>query len=238
MFHESALYIGQHDRFGDGRMVMMLKRFFSDPKRMILVVAAAVVLAFVCLALLMGLGWRVYRNQATPEPTVVPVDIGYCGDRLTSLCVVSFGRDVFGKTVINFYVPQRRYPLFYLNIVRASGVGKYECETNKKISTSVLCTGEAINLGEGFEIQVLSVKNDSLLARGSFTLTAYLITTPVISDAADSDSDLEETPTPPTSFEEQISTSTPTISSSSGSTATDTSTPTPTSTSSSAYPYP
>jgi hypothetical protein len=150
-----------------------------------LLLALAGIVFVVCLFLLAGLGWTVFRPQvdATPTPTVQPDAFNYCGAQLTSLCVVSFGRDAFGDTVINLYVPQKMYPDFYLKVIRVSRESRYDCEMNKVVKTSVLCSGDAINLGEGFDIQLLSEQDDRLLAQGTFTLTAFLVGTPAVGDA-------------------------------------------------------
>lgn len=217
---------------------MMIGKIFSDPKRTVLIVAALILAAFVCIALLAGLGWTSYRNRATPEPTIEPFIFEYCGERLTELCVVSFGRDAFGDTIINLYVPQRMYPLFYLNIVRSSGESRYECERNKNVQTSIYCTGTPINLGEGFEIQMISEADDRLLARGTFTLTAFLVTTQraegEVSETETPDASsifgVDETETP-TATETDDDFSTSTEESIDSGSATPTQTP-------SSYPYP
>lgn len=146
-------------------------------KRKLLIFALAGIFIFICLTLLAGLGWTAFRSQAdTSVPTVPPDAFNYCGAQLTSLCVVSFGRDVFGSTIINLYVPENEYAPFYLNVIRASGEGRYDCVTNKKVGTSVYCTGSAINLGEGLEMQLVAESNGNVMAQGTFVLTAYLVT--------------------------------------------------------------
>ena len=146
-------------------------------KRKLLIFALAGIFIFICLTLLAGLGWTALRSRfATPTVAHEPEPFSYCGAQLTSLCVVSFGRDVFGSTIINLYVPENEYAPFYLNVIRASGESRYDCVTSKKVSTSVYCTGSAINLGEGFEIQMIAERNGSLMAQGTFVLTAYLVT--------------------------------------------------------------
>lgn len=155
--------------------IFSVTEFTSKRKLLILVVAG--VFIFICLLLLAGLGWTAFRSQAdAPAPTVQPDAFNYCGAQLTSLCVVSFGRDVFGSTIINLYVPEDVYAPFYLNIIRASGESRYDCVTSKKVGTSVYCTGSPINLGEGFEIQMIAESNGGLMAQGTFVLTAYLVT--------------------------------------------------------------
>ncbi len=193
-----------------------MMEFVSKWKWLILALAGIVLM--ICLFLLAGLGWTVFRPQEEmPAPTVQPDVFQYCGARLTSLCVVSFGRDAFGDTVINLYVPQKTYPNFYLMVLRASGESRYACEINKAVKTSAYCSGDAINLGEGFEIQLLAELDDRLLAQGTFTLTAFLIGTPAVGDAVSEPKgkeptatiDVVETPTSsPSVFEINPSTAT------------------------------
>lgn len=175
-----------------------MTEFISKWKWLILALAGMVLI--LCLFLLAGLGWTAFRSQAAaPTLTREPESFDYCGARLDSLCVVSFGRDAFGNTIINLYVPEDAYSSFYLNVIRVSGESRYDCVANKKITASVYCTGRAINLGEGFEIQMIAERNDSLMARGIFTLTAYLVTTQSAGEDA-----LEEAVTePPATFEAQ-----------------------------------
>ena len=189
-------------------MVMMLKKIFSDPKRVVILVAIAILVLFVCAAVLIFGGWSLF-NQSEPASTVEPVSFGYCGAEFTDLCVVSFGRDALGGTVINLYVPIKEYPVFYLNIVRQSGEQRFICEWNKDVRTSVYCVGPSLNLGEGFKIQIFSEKGNIFLAEGEFTLTAFRVTTPMVGngDSAttpggfteESASDAEETSTPTSS---------------------------------------
>jgi hypothetical protein len=223
-------------------MVMMVGKFFSDPKRVALIAIAAVVVAFVCFVVFAGLGWNAFSNRKPPEATTEPVSFGYCGAQLAELCVVSFGRDVFGDTVINLYVPLRRYPVFYLNVIRRSGESRYECTWNKDDKSSVYCVGDAMNLGEGFEIQMYAKEDDRLLAQGSFILVAFSVTTPVV---AGDDTAVVTTPTDSTFTESATSTvgtkknATSTVTSTDESATNTDSTSTPTSTQSLSYPsYP
>lgn len=142
-------------------------------------------------------------SGAPSAPTLEPETFSYCGARLTDLCVVSFGRDAFGDTVVNLFVPSGHYPAFHLNIVRNTGVDIYECVWSKIDETSVYCTGRALNLEEGVEIQILSDQDDLLLARGTFTVNAFLVTTPQVGEAPTteesglgSESNKTETPSP------------------------------------------
>lgn len=148
-----------------------------------LIFAFAGIFLLVCLVLFAGLGLSVFRGQsATPTATVEPDVFNYCGAQLTSLCVLSFGRDAFDQTVVNLYVPPRTYPSFYLKLLRTSGESEYVCTANKTVKTSVYCVGDALNLGEGLVMQLLAEKDDRLLAQGDFTLKAFLVPTVVLNE--------------------------------------------------------
>ncbi|NWF64287.1 MAG: hypothetical protein HXY38_08275 [Chloroflexi bacterium] len=191
--------------------------------------AATVSALALCVGGLTAAGWAFNRLRPTPEPTKVPVQFGYCGAQLNTLCVVSFGQDVFGKTVVNLYVPRQTYPPFYMKVIRVSGESVYACEANQDVITSVYCSGEALNLGDGIELQLLAELDDRLLAQGVFSLTAFRVATPVPeptqSEAASSPK-TGATPTPRSGN--------PTQPSPSGRDSPQTLTPT----SSSSYPYP
>ena len=185
-----------------------MTEFVSKWKYLLLALAGIGLL--ICLVLFAGLGLSVFRAQnATPTATVEPDVFNYCGAQLTSLCVLSFGRDAFGQTVINLYVPPRTYPLFYLKLLRVTGESEYVCTANKTVKTSVYCVGDALNLGEGLVMQLLAEKDDRLLAQGDFTLKAFLVPSVVVDDEADSDSPEPASTSKPTSTSRPESTPTP-----------------------------
>lgn len=208
-----------------------MNEFISKWKWLIL--AFAGIFLVLCLFLFTGVGWAVFRSQeTTPTLTREPEAFNYCGAQLTSLCVVSFGRDAFGNTIINLYVPEDTYAPFYLNVIRTSGESRFDCVVNKKVDTSVYCTGTPINLGEGFEIQVIAERNGNLMAQGTFVLTAYLVTTQSAEETA-----IEKAATEATATLETQATSTPFSSNSRpSSTSTPTQTPTPSTPSYPNYP--
>lgn len=212
--------------------------FFSKWKWQLLALTG--IFLIFCLVLFAGLGWYVFRGQgAPPTATTEPDVFNYCGAQLTSLCVLSFGRDAFDQTIINLYVPPRTYPSFYLKLLRTSGESEYVCTVNKTVKTSVYCVGDALRLGEGFVMQLLAEKDDRLLAQGAFTLKAFLVPTVVFNE----DESASESPEPastaepestPTAFDFFEETITPTADL--NGTDTGTGTPTPTSESYPNYP--
>lgn len=115
-------------------------------------------------------------GQAPLEPPAETIPaFGYCGAEPQELCILSFGRDANGNAVINFFVPQRDFPDFYLRIRRLHGESVYVCIENEETPSSVLCMGDVLHLNERVEIDVMAVEDYRLLARGTFTLKAILI---------------------------------------------------------------
>jgi hypothetical protein len=165
--------------------------FISKRKWQILALAAGI--GVICFTLLAGSGWAVSRFTRTPTPTIAPVSFGYCGESLTGLCVVSFGRDAFGNGIVNLYAPPEKFSEFYLNVVRKSGEERFDCVWVEEVETSVYCFGAPLILGEGMEIQIRSLTDDSLLAQGTFALTAFLVQTPPVQSALE---EAAATPTP------------------------------------------
>lgn len=211
----------------DGGRIFNVK---LDSKWTGVLIIVTAVLALLCVVGVAAAGWAVTRPQSTPEPTDVPVRFEYCGERLKDLCVVSFGRDVFGNTVINLYVPQQTYPPFYMKVIRASDESLYECDANEDVVTSVYCVGAPLNLGDGFELQLLTELGDELLAQGTFTLTAFRVTTPIPEPTATgSNSAPQKAPT---------SRASPTPTASATPSDLDTNLPTSTPTPESSYTYP
>lgn len=176
-------------------MMSMIHSLYSSKASRVLFAGIFLIIMLACS----GIG-------KTPSSTLEPETFGYCGARLSRLCVVSFGRDAFGDTVVNLFVPRMRYPAFYLNIVRKTGAEVYECVWSKVDETSVYCTGKALNLDEGIEIQLLTRLDDRLLAQGTFTVNAFFVTTPKVEEApatpiskiGSGDSNNDETVTPET----------------------------------------
>ena len=165
-----VLVIEQSRSFCDGRMVTMIGKLFSNPKWM-----ALGALGIILIALLGWAGWRILSLRTDPQPTPRPVVFTYCGADLEEICVLSFGRDGNGDTVINLFVPEKGFLAFYLKVIRLNGESLFECHVNDALPESVYCIGDAVNLEERLEISVISEEGDTLLATGRFTVTGILI---------------------------------------------------------------
>lgn len=104
----------------------------------------------------------------------------YCKAELTDLCILSFGRDSLSdEMTITVFAPKASLPTFYVEAVRISGNLRYNCQLDKENKRYVLCTGDAISLREKVQIELISLENDDLLAKGDFLINAILISSPL-----------------------------------------------------------
>jgi hypothetical protein len=204
----------------------MLNRFKSLPfkSRIMLAMTGALIL---CSIPVIGLTLLLRQNN-TAQPTD-PIQFEYCGSTPTELCVLSFGRDGAGNALINFFVPNKKFPGFYL-IVRKAGLEyRYVCQASSEIKTSVFCMGEPLSLKQTIQMDLFAQEDDGLLASGSFFIEAFLVSAQNFqSTPGTEDSTLE-----PLSLEQGIPAATNAADSKISPTLTPTIPP-----SSSSYPYP
>lgn len=158
---------------GGGRILKMIQQRFASRKSILLVLAGILLLA------LLALTWRIISLQKEASEIVAEkvLKLRYCGANPDELCILSFGRDAEENLAVSLFVPDRKFPDFYLKIKRITGESVYECEKNKEVSTSVFCYGEMVNLQEKMEVSLLAEKDDRLLAAGNLTLNAILLST-------------------------------------------------------------
>jgi len=157
--------------FYGGRIFAMPQKFFGSRKSIILILTGIFLLVLLTLT-----WWVISLQRVASEATVEPVlKIGYCGAEPEELCVLSFGRDLDENMVVNVFVPDRKFPAFYLKIKRAATESVYECEKDKEVPTNIYCYGDMVNLQERMEVRLFANADEHLVAAGTFTLKAILI---------------------------------------------------------------
>jgi hypothetical protein len=203
----------------------MLNRLKSLPFKNRIMIAVTGVL-ILCSIPAIGLAF-LWKQNNTAQP-MDPIQFEYCGSTPTELCILSFGRDGAGNALINFFVPKKNFPGFYLIIKKAGLEYRYECQTNSEIKTSVFCIGEPLSLKQTIQVYLFAQEDDGLLATGNFFIEAFLVSAqnfqsiPETGDATLEPFSLEQVgPAATNATDSKIS---PTI--------------TPTLPSSSSYPYP
>jgi hypothetical protein len=138
----------------------------------------------------------------------VVADIPYCDANASVLCLISFGIDNKGQMFINFYKPDLPIRDFYLKVQYNQEENVYECQVIKGHTRYISCTGKQIPLEEQIDIAVYLSKDDTLIARGTFVISAFAIATPVIVTMTEGTSDLTSVPATSTQTPQVIRTPT------------------------------
>jgi hypothetical protein len=81
--------------------------------------------------------------------------------------------------LIDFKLPYASYPRFRASVLHSEVTAEYVCDAFLAYPNGVRCSGERTPLGEPIAIEVYSVRNDGLLARGVFVVSAIGLPTPV-----------------------------------------------------------
>lgn len=160
----------------------MLNRFNELPYRNAVIIVTASFLSLIFIGLCMSI-YLSREPRDTDEASVIKFE--YCGEDPQALCVLSFGRDGSGDAIINFHVPDKKFPDFYLIIKKAGEENRYECVRNTEIPTSVFCSGAPLSLKQTIEIDLHASSDDELLASGRFLLQAFLVSTPNVTSTND-----------------------------------------------------
>lgn len=173
----------------------MLSNFSTKQKIGALLIASIFILGFIFI---FASAVRFAVNQFTSKPTPQdPLQVTFCDATPEGICILSFGRDVAGETLINLFVTPNTLPEFYMQVNKTSGTVVYACEKNEDVESSVYCVGEAVQLGEQVEIILISKDGDIPIATGKFIVTAIL----VLPQGQDSKSPPTQTGTPDSAIE-------------------------------------
>jgi len=144
--------------------------------RLILAGAGLFVVLFI---ILLGIGiWHRANPPLTANQKTLISKLGYCSSDNRNPCVVSFTQDGTGNMLVNLLVPSASFPNFYLVISRENAEIKYECEKIKGFPNSVSCKGPEMFPGEILQFTLISTRNNTVLAEGSFAIIGLLLATP------------------------------------------------------------
>jgi hypothetical protein len=116
-------------------------------------------------------------NQENNEPPVA--DVTLCDENASGLCVVNFGANKLNRMVINLQLPDAAFPTFYIKAANRENVSVYSCEIAESVPASAYCTGVRTPLGETINIEVYTTDGDTLVARGTFLVSAIALSTPI-----------------------------------------------------------
>ncbi|MBI5952462.1 MAG: hypothetical protein HY865_12460 [Chloroflexi bacterium] len=150
-------------------------------QKYVFIILGAVGLVFGVFCLVgIGLAVRTARGLlSTPEAVPMVLEVTSCDEDISDLCVVNFGANNLNRMVINFLLPDEEYAAFYVKAKYRDTVSVYVCEANESNPMIVRCTGVRTPLGEMIDIEIYTTDEDSLIARGTFLVSAIAIPTPI-----------------------------------------------------------
>ena len=148
-----------------------------ERKHLILLLGTAGLVLLILSAMMIAAGVQFVRGgEFTPTPVKVN-DVTLCDLGGGGLCVISFGADNLNQMVINFHLPRRKYPAFYVRVDFGESSEVYSCQGVKEVPTSAYCTGPRTPLGGAIVIKIFRADNDALIAQGEFVVAAIMLPT-------------------------------------------------------------
>jgi hypothetical protein len=95
---------------------------------------------------------------------------------------------------IAFQLPETGFPPFYVKASSRGNVNIYPCEAIASLPLNIYCSGTRTALGEYIDVEVYTIGDDVLIARGRFILSAFVRATAINSGGAGT------TPVPGTAY--------------------------------------
>lgn len=124
------------------------------------------------------LGYEEWKSRQARTGQREPLQrLGYCAPGQVKPCILSFSLDPNGDMLINL-LTERSVPDFHLEVRREAGTTAYQCHKTGRFSTSVLCSGRVMPVGETLQFVILSKQDDSLLAEGQLPIIGLALATP------------------------------------------------------------
>jgi hypothetical protein len=151
-------------------------------QKYVFIILGAVELVVFGVLCLVGIGLAVRTARgllSTPEGVPMVLEVTSCDEDISDLCIVNFGANNLNRMVINFLLPDEEYAAFYVKAKYRDTVSVYVCEADESDPTIVRCTGVRTPLGEMIDLEIYTTDGDSLIARGTFLVSAIAIPTPI-----------------------------------------------------------
>ena len=104
--------------------------------------------------------------------------LSYCSMDQSHLCVMSFGQIVNGPMRVDFLAPDADYPEFVLKVINNGVESTYECQSLEEMPENIYCTGMVQPPGAILELSLFSKKDNTFLAKGTFSVIGVALLTP------------------------------------------------------------
>lgn len=117
------------------------------------------------------------NRQATTGHRQPLRELSYCTPERPRPCFLSFNVDRSGEMLVTLQT-EHSVPDFYLQVSDQKELTTYQCHMVGRISTTVLCTGKTVPVGEVLQFLLISKADRSLLAEGQFPIIGLALATP------------------------------------------------------------
>ena len=105
-----------------------------------------------------------------PAHDVQVFNLAYCTEEQVKPCVVSFSTDANDNMLVNILLPDLSFPNFYLKITRGDDESLFNCRRIGAAVNTAYCSGAKLPPGETLHLEIISVRDDILLAEGDLSI--------------------------------------------------------------------
>jgi len=172
-------------------------------------IAGIAILIILGMMGIIGLGlllskWTAGKSQLSQRAPVL--ELTNCAPNNISPCVVSFGIDSDGNTLVNLLVPASFPSDFYLKIIQGTNEPRYECQMVENFQINFYCIGEKLSPGGVVQFMLFASKDNILLAKGDISILGLEfptlgIVTPILSRTPTEESSQNLSTEAPTPFQ-------------------------------------
>src|SRR5215211_8199147 len=146
-----------------------------------LIAGVAVLIAFLTIIVYLSSRSQLSKGKTSVVGSRVPVfALPYCTVDQSRLCVVSFGQVVNGPMQVDFLAPSADSAELVLKIKNNEVESIYDCQHLEESPEHIYCTGNVQPPGAILQLSLLSKQNDTLLAKGTFSLIGVALLTPEV----------------------------------------------------------
>lgn len=117
------------------------------------------------------------RQPGTGQREPLPA-LRYCSPGGRRPCVESFHLDPRGGMVIHMQTADLSAPDFNLRIRHEENEKIYACRRPDRSSLQIICTGDAMPVGQDLLLQLVSKEDEALLAAGTLPIIGLALATP------------------------------------------------------------
>ncbi len=134
------------------------------------IIAGIIVTALLVFGVVVVLLNRPAAGGSAPTQNVPVFNLAYCTEEQAKPCVVSFSTDANDNMLVNILLPDLSFPNFYLKITRGDDESLFNCRRIGAAVNTAYCSGAKLPPGETLHLELISVRDEILLAEGDLSI--------------------------------------------------------------------